>query len=684
MKNIKNLVCLITVISVFCFTTSIFAGGAKETKAEKVVRGNQIDLITVKNDKGIKGEFPSQFELTEFEKLTGEKIKFTGNPLFSNESYPSIDKRLPIEPIVMAPYDSAGKYGGTLNGVSRAPESGTSGLLSVRHVNFTRMSEDLQTIIPDVAKSFKWNSDFTELILKLREGHKWSDGKPFTTEDILFWWEDIQRCTDLNENVKSQFVFGGKPMELTAIDSTTIKFAFAVPTPSFLLTSSTSYIQMFQPKHVLKQFHKNYNKDVEKLAESLGYKDWKIMFFAYYHDWKDTYHPLSGKKPIVVPTLESHVLYEETTEHRKFLANPYYHVVDTAGQQLPYINEIYEVFIGDREVVNLKITNGEIDFKSQGLELIDFSLLKKYEESGNYKVRLANTGTAYMPAPSFNLNHEDPVLRKLFNNLKFRQAMSLALNRDEINEMIYLGTGVPTQSTIGQSDKISLMTPELETYMIDYNPGKANSLLDSIGLKKNSKGFRIREDGKPLILYMTYSNQGAPSRVWELVKEYWEAVGVKVKLKEVNTDLYLSLIASNRHDVSSWNPPAASPPRFLNATYSTFTPPFGQQAKTGIKWEKWFLTNGKEGDEPPLDVKKLHRLYEKFQQTNFGSSDYEKLGREMAEIYTKNLYTLATVGEIKAPVIVNNRLKNVGKIYFKGGDYYYNYPIRPCQWYLID
>ncbi len=684
MKNLKKSISLIMLITALSFTTSVFAGGGKETKSLKAVSGEKIDLITVNNDMGIKGEYPGQYELTEFKKLTGKGIKFTGNPLFANGNYPLVEKRLPLEPLVMAPYDTAGQYGGTLKGVSRAPESGTSGLLSIRHAGLVRISEDLQTIIPDVAKSFKWNNDFTELTFTLRKDHKWSDGEAFTTEDILFWWEDIQKYTDLNEKVKSNFLFGGKPMELTAIDRTTIKFSFAVPAPSFLLTSSVSYIQMYQPKHVLKQFHKKYNKDVDKLAESLGYKDWKIMFFVYYHDWKDSYHPLSGKKPIVVPTLESHILYEETTEHRKFRANPYYHVIDTAGRQMPYIDEIYEVFIGDSEVANLKITNGEIDFKSQGLELIDFPLLKKYEESGNYKVRLATTGTAYMPTPGFNLNHEDPVLRKLFNNLKFRQAMSLALNRDEINEIIYLGTGTPTQSTIGQSDKISIMTPELETYMIEYNPGKANSLLDSIGLKKNANGFRVREDGKPLVLYITYSTQGAPGRVWELIKEYWDAVGVKVELKEVNTDLYLSLISSNRHDVSTWGPPAASAPRFFNVSTAPFTPPFGEQGKTSLEWEKWFLSNGKEGLEPSADIKKLDKLYKDFLQTEFGSSDYVTIGLEMSDIYTKNLYTIATVGDIKAPIVIGNKLKNVGEINFKGGDYYYNYPLRTCQWYLTD
>jgi peptide/nickel transport system substrate-binding protein len=262
--------------------------------------------------------------------------------------------------------------------------------------------------------------------------------------------------------------------------------------------------------------------------------------------------------------------------------------------------------------------------------------------------------------------------------------MSLAINRDEINEIIYLGTGTPTQSTIGQSDKISIMTPELEKYMIEYNPDKADNLLDSIGLKKNSKGFRITEDGKPLVLYISYSTQGAPGRVWELIKEYWDAVGVKVELKEVNTDLYISSISSNSHDVSTWNPPAASPPRFFNVSTAPFTPPFGSYGKTGLEWEKWFLSEGKEGAEPPSDVKKLDRLYKDFLQIEFGNSDYLRIGREMAEIYTTNLYTIATVGDIKAPIIISNRLQNVGEINFKGGDYYYNYAFRACQWYLTD
>ena len=169
-----------------------------------------------------------------------------------------------------------------------------------------------------------------------------------------------------------------------------------------------------------------------------------------------------------------------------------------------------------------------------------------------------------------------------------------------------------------------------------------------------------------------------------MIKEYWDAVGVKVELKEVNTDLYISLISGNRHDVSTWNPPASSAPRYFNVSTAPFTPPFGKYGKTGLEWEKWFLTNGKEGLEPPADVKKLDSLYADLLQTEFGSSDYEKIGLKMSDIYTKNLYTIATVGDIKAPVVISNKLKNVGEINFKGGDYYYNYAFRACQWYLTD
>jgi len=173
--------------------------------------------VTVADDMGIKGKFRQQFSLAEFEKLANCKLTFSENPdigklndrIRGNPKLPALADRLPQEPLVVAPYDSIGTYGGTFDALSNATESGTSDFMSVRHVNLLRYSDDLETIVPNVAKGWEWNDDFTQLTFFLRKGHKWSDGAPFGAEDVKFWYDNLAIDTNVREKPKDYVLVGG-------------------------------------------------------------------------------------------------------------------------------------------------------------------------------------------------------------------------------------------------------------------------------------------------------------------------------------------------------------------------------------------------------------------------------------------------------------------------------------------
>ena len=195
---------------------------------EPAVAG-ECPAITLADTQGLAaGAWPQQYEVVEFETAANCTMTFTGRTEYDSRlaelghlpegDLPPLEERLPEEPLVVVPYEEIGQYGGRFSGVSVGPEAGNSEWLSVRHVNLVRFVDDLQTIVPNMAKSFEWNSDFTELTVTLRQGHKWSDGAPFTTEDILFWWEDIMTNTDLFPEVPSYWMYGGEPMQVEAVD----------------------------------------------------------------------------------------------------------------------------------------------------------------------------------------------------------------------------------------------------------------------------------------------------------------------------------------------------------------------------------------------------------------------------------------------------------------------------------
>lgn len=636
---------------------------------------------TVGDAKGLKvGQWPQQYELAEFETTANCKMTFSDNPLFADDvkagKLPPVDKRLPEEPLVIQPYDEIGKYGGQLRSVSIAPESGTAETLSWRHVNLVRYLDDLQTIVPNVAKSWEWNKDYTELTFHLRKGHKWSDGAPFTADDIIFWYKDIHLNQELFPENSGVPKYGGNPYTIEKVDELTVKYIFTAPAPGFLSYLAVAYTQPFQPKHFFEQYHIDYNKGANDEAVKQGYKTWVELFRSFYHDWKDSFHRTG------VPVLESHYLYEEDTEHRLVRANPYYFKIDTAGQQLPYVNEQNEVFISNKELINLKIIAGEVDLKGDALDLMSYPVYKENEQAGNYTVQLPPAGLGAGMHYVFNTTHKDPILRELINNPKFIQALSVAINRDEINETVYLGLATPIAGVPADPISNPFVTEEQAKYNTQFDQALANQLLDELGLAKGSDGFRKRSDGKTLTFLLEYAPQGGPPLVHELVKGYWEAVGVKVELKEESTEAFRQRSLTNDLDLYNWKNDGTTGPAMI-ASPSRFWPFQGGLVRTtGTLWMDWFDSNGAKGEEPPAWAKQLHDISSQWSLEPPNSDKWMELGTQLVQIYIENMPDIGTVGGVPAPVVVHNRLGNVTEWKVQVYDYYFHYPYRIDQIYI--
>lgn len=657
--------------------------------------------VTVAKDMGIKGAYPQQFELAEFEKLANCKLTFSENPDIGAlnkkigkgqpDKLPAVADRLPAEPLVVAPYNEIGKYGGIFQGLSKATESGTSDLMSIRHVNLVRFSDDLSTIVPNVAKSWSWNSDFTELTFVLRKGHKWSDGMPFTSADVVFWYENMLMDKKVIKKPKERFLIAGKKWTVTAPDALTVKISLPSPKPGLLSQFAVDFAQAFQPKHFLGQFHPAINPDADKVAQAAGFKDGYELIAFYYggSDWKDVPSPiLKGKDKIaklpaaIEPTLESHILTEDTDERRHVVANPYFHQVDTQGNQLPYINGIEEVYIADQQVQTLKMVNGEVTYKNQSVNLEQAPVLLQNQEKGNYKLDM-RPSVGEKPVLSFNLTHKDLEKRKLFNDIRFRRAMSIAIDRAEMIETTFLGEGEPAQYTAWGSSTVSFITPEQLSKDTKYDPAAAKKLLDEIGAKDvDGDGIRELPNGKPLVININFATQGGPASAPEIIAANWTAVGIKTTSKEVTTDEFRAAQSANELDVSMWK--NEQPAVTLLSNNQRFVPPYGSffGHRMGILWAQWIETKGAEGVEPPAPAKKLATMIDDFQRFESGSDEQNKIGHEMVQILVDNLYFIGTVGGIPAPVYHHNSLGNFRTFKAVTYDYYRIYPYRGTQWYL--
>ena len=654
--------------------------------------------VTVADPQGVKaGAFPQQYELSEFQKLAGCKLGFAENPDIGKlnamikgnpAKLPDVAKRLPEEPLVVAPYEAIGKYGGTLRGLSNASEAGTSDLLSLRHVNFARYSDDLQTIVPNVAKGWKWNKDFTQLTFYLRKGHKWSDGAPFTSADVKFWYDNVVMDKNIFKKPKPYALVAGKRMTVETPDPYTVVFKLPAPKPGLLATFAFSYAQPFLPKHFLGKFHPAINKDADKLAQSYGFKDGYALIKAYYgnSDWMDTASPMLNSKDKVgklpkatYPTLEPYILVKETTEGRHLVANPYYFAVDTNGHQLPYISEIDETYANDKQVRILKLINGEVDYKTQSLDLTMAPILLENQKKGNYTVELKPT--IAFPTFSFNVTDADPEKRKIFGDLRFRKAMSMAINRDEINETAYFGQGKPMQY-IAFSPRPDFIDAKWEKFALGFDKEKAKKLLDEVGLKDaDGDGFRDLPSGKKLVLNLQFATQGTPTKVAELVAQYWTDVGVKTNVKEITPDEYRSAQSANKLDVGNWK--KSQPLAIIQANPELFKPPFENYFghRNGMLWAEYIDSNGKKGVKPPAWVDEMSKTIDAFQSATPGSDEAKKLGNKLVEMMTSHLLFIGTV-LAPAPVYHRNVLKNFPHFKTNSFEYYWAYPYRAIQWYF--
>ncbi|MBM7066800.1 ABC transporter substrate-binding protein [Actibacterium sp. 188UL27-1] len=643
------------------------------------------------------GDYPQQFELAEFQEAAGCEMTFSENPdiavlngeIQGNPDLPPLAERLPAEPLVIIPYTEVGRYGGTLDALSNATEAGTSDFLSVRHVNLVRYSDDLETIVPNIAKNWSWNDDFTELTITLRAGHKWSDGAPFTSEDVRFWLENLALDPEVIEKPKDYVLAGGEPIQIEVVDETTFKFILATPKPGLLVHFATSYAQPFQPAHFLGQFHPALAEDADEKAAAFGFDSGYALISFYYgnSDWTDTPSPMlrdpakAAELPYgTQPTLESHIYVADTTEGRRLVANPYFHQIDPTGQQLPYISRQDEVYINDNEVRILKLVNAEVDYKSQSVQLPSAPLLLENQESGDYTIQLKPQ--IAMPLFSFNVTSDDEAKRAVFGDVSFRRAMSNAIDRDELNEVAFFGQGTPMAYTgfSPNPDYAAAFT----TTGIAHDPDSAKAALDALGMADtDGDGFRELPNGDKLTLNMQFATQGVAGEVVEFVAQNWADIGIQTTVKEVTPDEYRAAQSANELDVGIWA--QGTPVAIALGSSERFVPPYGSyfDHRVGMKWAEWMDSDGSAGLEPPQFAKDMASDIEAFQQAVPGSPEQAEIGTRIAENFAENMLFIGTV-LAPAPIYHRNALVNVPEFQTWSYEYYRTYPYRATQWFLSD
>jgi peptide/nickel transport system substrate-binding protein len=566
---------------------------------------------------------------------------------------PPIEQRLPLEPARVpldGPEQGIGRHGGDLTMLMGSAKD-TRMMVVYGYARLVAYDRNFN-LVPDILKSFEVE-DGRIFTFHLRSGHKWSDGKPFTTEDFRYWWEDVANNTELSPTgPPNVMLVNGMPPTVEFLDETTVRYTWPMANADFLpALAGPSPLYIFRPAHYLKKYHQRY-ADAAELAQAVT--EGEQPSWAALHNRKDNLYKNDNPKQ---PTLEPWMLTTKPPSERfVFERNPYYYRVDAAGRQLPYLDRfIFQ--IADGKIIPAKTGAGEADLQARNLRFDNYTFLKAGESAGGYHVRLWDSVAGSKIALYPNLNIADPVWRTLLHEVLFRRALSLAIDRHEINQVIYFGLGREGANTVLPGSP--LYRAEYQGAWAQYDPDRANRMLDDLGLiQRDGDGIRLMPDGRPLdIIVETAGESSEELDVLELIRDSWSKIGVRLFSKPSQREVFRNRIFAGETIMSVWTglenglaTPDMAPLELAPTT---------QQQLMWPQWGQFVETGGEAGEATDMaPVQTLAELLRAWRQAPTREARTEIWGL-MLSIFTDQVFVIGTVAAVPQPVVVRDTLRNV-------------------------
>ena len=566
---------------------------------------------------------------------------------------PPVQQRVPETPSVVPfddPWQQAGEPGGTMR-IIMARAKDTRLMVVYGYARLVAYNEKLK-LVPDILEKYEVEGGrvFT---LHLRKGHKWSDGQPFTTEDFRYYWEDVANNKQLSPLGPPKILFvDGEPPKVEILDATTVRYSWSKPNPFFLPElAGAAPLYIYRPAHYLKQFHERYN-DPKKLrdeARAQGQRNWAAL-----HNRMDSMYKNENPDQ---PTLEPWINTSQQTDQRLvFKRNPYFYRVAANGYQLPYIDQVV-MTLADSKIIPVKTGAGESDLQARYLRFDNYTFLKRAGKEKGFKVHLWRIAKGSHIALFPNLNVDDAVWRPIVRDVRFRRALSLGINRHEVNQVLYFGLAVEQADSV--LPESPLYKPDYAKKWADYDIARSNALLDDMGLKREGeRGPRLLPNGKPMEILIEAPAEGTEfTDVIRLIHDSWAKLGIKVIPKSYQREVMRQRIFAGETLMSMWSgiengvATADSSPAELAPT-----------SQIQLQWPKWgqyVETGGKAGE--PVDMaaaKELDALTEAWRRAR-SEDERTRAWHEMLRIYTDQVFTIGIVAGVLQPVVVNDHIHNV-------------------------
>ena len=574
---------------------------------------------------------------------------------------PPVEERIPQEPFVEHPLEEIGRYGGSIRRVYIGVSDWQNlNYMGVRNEPLVFVSQD-GTVKPNLLEGWEYLEDGQVLRIYLRKGIKWSDGYPFTVDDIIY---DLE--TRVNGNMPLEVAGLGakvKVSEITRIDDYTADLPLKEKYPIEFIATFESPVS---PKHYLSKFDPRYDST----------KTWQDLAQA----WSSQ----SNTEALVeLPQLSAWKVVEVIPRSRIVAErNPYFWKVDPEGNQLPYVDKIEFKYVAGTDTIPALVQAGEIDLQVRHLLFADYPFYKQHEAAGNYRTA-ALQATSLGPCIRLNYAVEDTDFQQLFRNMDFRVALSLGIDREALSNSLYFGLVEPW-GVCAIANTPSFPGDEYAQLYTDYDPDQANALLDGLGLKDTNRDGIREINGKPLTIVIDAEKGygSGPVKGLELIAAQWRKIGVNAVINVIERSLMLARWQDNSYTAYAWKLDGGIDPVWFNYAWAILSPPEYLWHNSGVPMQKWIATEGAEGVEPPEFIKEINRRMQKA-TTTLDPQARADLGKELAKYHAENLFVIPTTTYVEVGV-VNKKLANVPKTWLAGNELVGEKSLRPWQMFYKD
>lgn len=564
---------------------------------------------------------------------------------------PSVDKRLPENPMVITPINEVGKYGGTWRRIEpnyHFHEWSNEPLIAL---------DDHQEYVPNLAESFSLSEDKRTYTFTLRKGMKWSDGMPFTTADVAFWYNNVEQNPELNPSIKSLFKSAGETAKLKVIDAQTFELIYKEANPNFIEMHQRSTMEFRLPQtpmHYLKDYLPEFadKAALDKKIADAGMTDWRQLFHNRWNTRANTNPDL--------PVLYTWVYNTDPQElQQQAIRNPYYWKVDTEGNQLPYIDGMSWPLTAEPQVRILKALAGEVDMDRISKLTSDFTALKKGEKKGNYTTRmmeLDDHANMLVLFPNQDYTGEEKEVQRLMRDKSFRQALSLGMDRVTQNDILGVGLSTPAQSVLlptspGGSEATSSAYTKMDRV-------KANKMLDALGLtKRDSENYRLGKDGQNLTFLVHFqagrkiSEEGAI-----LMKADMDKIGLRFIMRSDEKSYFEQIRRGGDYQMVLHNNTSGLNPLFGANNYF----PVMSENNYAPKQSAYYLSKGESGIKLTPEMQELADYYEALLKEGDKKAFATKVDKVM-QLHAENLWAIGILRYTASPAVVSNRMKNIPK-----------------------